>query len=227
MKEHLHPSLVRLYGGASGDDAFLYLDESYSVPDEYESGSFYILAAVKLSYGDLEGTRKTLRDISEKDYWHTTDELRTSEGQYRTVEMLKQLDSWGDKHLVSVEIPLQSGGALEQARGDCLRSLVEHIYGSARDNPPAGLIFEKRLRRVDDNRDRRLVRRLRQEGIFPREVGVAWVSPSDEQLLWAPDITCMAYRRQITHKGRNETGDYFETYLEPHSTIIYAAPQKK
>ncbi|MHC9549260.1 hypothetical protein ACQQ67_10375 [Corynebacterium diphtheriae] len=210
MKEHLHPSLVRLYGGASDDDAFLYLDESYSVPDEYESGSFYILAAVKLSYGDLEGTRKTLRDISEKDYWHTTDELRTSEGQYRTVEMLKQLDSWGDKHLVSVEIPLQSGGALEQARGDCLRALVEHIYGSARDN-----------------RDRCLVRRLRQEGIFPREVGVAWVSPSDEQLLWAPDITCMAYRRQITHKGRNETGDYFETYLEPHSTIIYAAPQKK
>ena len=115
MKEHLHPSLVRLYGGASDDDAFLYLDESYSVPDEYESGSFYILAAVKLSYGDLEGTRKTLRDISEKDHWHTTDELRTSEGKYRTVEMLKQLDSWGDKHLVSVEIPLQSGRDLEQA----------------------------------------------------------------------------------------------------------------
>ncbi|CAB0933926.1 hypothetical protein FRC0475_00189 [Corynebacterium diphtheriae] len=146
MKEHLHPSLVRLYGGASDDDAFLYLDESYSVPDEYESGSFYILAAVKLSYGDLEGTRKTLRDISEKDYWHTTDELRTSEGQYRTVEMLKQLDSWGDKHLVSVEIPLQSGGALEQARGDCLRSLVEHIYGSARDNPPAGAHLRKAIK---------------------------------------------------------------------------------
>ncbi|AEX43214.1 hypothetical protein CDHC01_0148 [Corynebacterium diphtheriae HC01] len=78
------------------------------------AGSFYILAAVKLSYGDLEGTRKTLRDISEKDYWHTTDELRTSEGQYRTVEMLKQLDSWGDKHLVSVELPLQSGEPLSR-----------------------------------------------------------------------------------------------------------------
>ncbi|CAB0532531.1 hypothetical protein FRC0360_00089 [Corynebacterium diphtheriae] len=45
MKEHLHPSLVRLYGGASDDDAFLYLDESYSVPDEYESGVLLYLGS--------------------------------------------------------------------------------------------------------------------------------------------------------------------------------------
>lgn len=227
MATYLHPSLFRLYSRAADDDTFLYLDESYSVPDEYEKGSFYILAAVKLSYGDLEGTRKALRDIAEKDHWHTTDELRTSDGKERTVEMLEQFDSWGDEHLISVEAPLQSGNDLEKARGDCLRALVKHVYGETRDDHPTGLIFEKRLRKIDDDRDRRLVKKLRQEGLFPREAGVAWVSPSDERLLWAPDITCMAYRRQITHKGRNETGDYFGTYLKQHSRIIHVDPLGK
>lgn len=227
MTKYLHPSLVRLYSNAADDDTFLYLDESYSVPDVYESGSFYILTAVQFSYGDLEGTRKTLRDIAEKDRWHTTDELRTSDGKERTVEMLEQLDSWGDEHLISVEVPLQAGGDLEEARGDCLRALVEHAYGETRSRHPKGLVFEQRLRKLDDDRDRRLVKRLRREGLLPREAGVAWVSPSDEHLLWTPDITCMAYRRQITHKGRNETGDYFGTYLERHSTIIRARPLGK
>lgn len=227
MAKSLHPSLARMYGPADDEDCFLYLDESYSVPDAYESGSFYILTAVQFSYRDLEGTRKTLRDIAEKDYWHTTNELRTSDGKERTVEMLEQFDSWGDEHLISVEIPLQPGNDLEEARGDCLRALVEYVYGETRRRHPRGLVFEQRLRKLDDDRDRRLIKRLRREELLPREVGAAWVSPSDECLLWAPDITCMAYRRQITHKGRNDTGDYFGTYLEQHSTIIHARPLSK
>lgn len=42
MANQMHPSLIRLYKNAAARDSFLYLDESYSVPDEYESGSFYI-----------------------------------------------------------------------------------------------------------------------------------------------------------------------------------------
>lgn len=227
MPKHLHPSLVRLYSNAADFDTFLYLDESYSVPDEYEDGSFYILTAVQVCYRDLQGTRKTFREIANKDFWHTTDELRSTDGKERTVEMLEQLASWGDEHFISVEIPIESSNDLEEARGDCVRALVEHVFGANRGTFPKGLIFEKRLRRIDDDRDRRLIKRLRVEGLLPREVGAAWVSPSEEILLWAPDITCMAYRRQITHTGRDETGDYFGSYLEQHSRIIRAHSRRK
>lgn len=227
MAAHLHPSLVRLYRDAADNDTFLYIDESYSIPDEYEKGSFYILSAVKLRYADLDGTRESLRAIADSDRWHTTEELRTSDGKKRTVEMLEQLHSWGDEHFISVEIPLPNGDDHEKGRGDCLRALVEHSYRGAKDDYPSGLIFEKRLKKSDDDRDRHLIKALRAEGLLPKEAGTAWVSPSDEQLLWAPDITCMSYRRQITHREKDETGKYFETYLEQQSTIIRATPRDK
>ncbi|OBA52573.1 hypothetical protein [Corynebacterium sp. EPI-003-04-2554_SCH2473622] len=222
MANQMHPSLIRLYKNAAARDSFLYLDESYSVPDEYESGSFYILTVVKLTFNDLTGTRRVLRDIAGKNHWHTTDELRTSEGKARTIEMLKQFNSWGDTHLISVEIPLHNSRDLERARGNCLRALLTHVYLKDDDEPPKGLIFEKRLRNKDDDRDRRLIKKLKNEKIVPRDIGTAWVSPADECLLWTPDITYMAYRRQITHKEINETGSYFNAYLEEFSTIIQA-----
>lgn len=227
MAANLDPSLVRLYRDAADDDTFLYIDESYSIPDEYERGSFYILSAVKLRHADLDATREILRTTADSDRWHTTEELRTFDGKKRTVEMLEQLHSWGDEHFISIEVPLPNENDHEQARGDCLRALVEHAYGKTQDTYPSGLIFEKRLKKIEDDRDRRLIKKLRKEGLLPQEAGTAWVSPSAERLLWAPDITCMIYRRQITHKGKDETGEYFETYLEKQSTIIRATPLDK
>lgn len=220
MTNQIHPSLVRLYKNAAAQDSFLYLDESYSVPDEYEAGSFYILTAVKLTFNDLPETRRILRDIAGKNYWHTTNELRTSEGKSRTVEMLQQFNSWGDTHLISVEIPLHNPRDLERARGNCLRSLLTHVYLNEDNDLPKGLIFEKRLTAKHDDRDRRLIKKLKNEKIVPADIGTAWVSPADECILWTPDITYMAYRRQITHKDINETGEYFNKYLEEFSTII-------
>lgn len=212
MSARLHPSLARMYASGDGvEDAFLYLDESYSIPDAYESGSFYILSAAQVKRADLAGTRSALQEIAGGGWWHTTDALRTSNGRETTEELLEQINAWADPFFISVATPLVQGGDPEDARRDCLRELMSYVHSSDSPTHPHGIVFEARHHQKENNRDRRLVKLLRTQDMLPGDTHVAWVSPGDECLLWLADLACMVYRRQLTH--RDATSRYFADYL--------------
>ncbi|MBC3185693.1 hypothetical protein H7347_03745 [Corynebacterium sp. zg-331] len=225
MSRLQHPSLVRMYGqGADDEDCFLYLDESYSIPDAYKDGAFYILSAAQVRHADLAGTRRELQKIVGGGWWHTTDALRSTQGRTKTKKLLEQINAWADPYFITIATPLDERFDSENARRDCLRALISYVYSPAVSTTPRGIVFEARHHQKENNRDRRLVRLLREEGIMPADVHVAWVSPAEECLLWLADLTCMAYRRQLTHQ--DDTSRYFATYLEAHVHVIEVPPSK-
>lgn len=223
MSRPLHPSLARAYKNAPDEAAFLYFDESYAVPDAFQSKSFYILTAAQLRFRDLDSTRATLRNIVGGQWWHTTEALRSAEGKDTTEELLRQMQEWADPYFVSVALPLTNAHDPENARRDCLRSLLSHVYRVPQENTlPTGLIFEARREHRDNDRDRNMLKRLRLDGVLPHSVTTAWVSPADECLLWLADLACMAYRRHLTHADK--TGSYFTKYMEKITELITIDP---
>ena len=209
MSRPLHPSLARLYRCAP-ESEFLYFDETYTSPsDPLHENSFYALTAVQFKASELDVIRADLRDIVDGDYFHSTEALRTYEGQRIFEEMLKYFSDNREPTFITCNINLAPGEDLEQARRRCLKTLIEKYVPEV----PLlrGLIFEARHERKDNNRDRSFLKYLRKEGLLNHEIGAAWVSPQDERLLWAPDAMCMAYRRTRTHSDL--TAHYFEKYL--------------
>lgn len=212
----LHPSLARIYGTANPQSEFLFIDESYTTPQEGLNSAFYLLTAVKFSYADLPGVRADLQDIACGDYWHTTEALQTKEGTQTFEEFLDYFRSEADPSFITCKTSLTTRYNTEDARQDCLRALLNLSVPSSEGL--AGVVFEKRNVARDNNRDRKFLKVLEQEGVIPQSLGRAWVSPIDELALWAPDIVGMAYRRQRTHS--DSTSKFFNRYLAATAKVI-------
>lgn len=205
MSTALHPSLARLYRCNSHDE-FLYFDETYTASeDPFHSQSFYALTAVQFRFDQLETIRADLEKIVGSRYFHSTEALESSSGKETFKNLVRYFAQHEDPSFITCNINLGHGDNLEDARRECLKKIVEKYAPGVPDLK--GLIFEARREHKDNNRDRSFLKHLRQEGLLNPQLGTAWVSPSDERLLWAPDVICMAYRRTLTHK--DETAQYF------------------
>lgn len=165
-------------------------------------------------------SEKTSRKSLEENYWHSAEAMQSSQGCQRFEEMLKYLANNKDASILTCKTPIQpskkqSGGGrkdvshVENARRDCIRELLAWAVHEV--NNLAGVVFERRATQQDNDRDRKMLKRLKKDGVIPQELIPTWVTPSQEQALWVPDIVCMAYRRTRTHTDR--TAQYFFEYL--------------
>lgn len=210
-----HPSLARIYG-QKGDFESLYFDETFTDPKEGLSRSFYLLCAVQIEHKNLHAIREELYEIAGGEYWHSTEALQTAEGKQRYVEMLEYCRDWKDPGIIACKIELEDGMPSEEARRDCIRALLSDAIPTI--DSLGGLIFEARQQSKDNDRDRRFIKKLREEKVVPQSINSAWVSPAEERILWLPDIIGMSFRRTITHA--DDTAEYFDNYLSGHVRVI-------
>ena len=105
------------------------------------------------------------------------------------------------------------GDDTEHARQQCLTTLIKNL-----DSNTSALVFEKRKTQKENHADQALVTNLRNQKLLSQSVRTVWVSPSEEKLLWLPDLVAMAYRRTITHT--DDTRLLFPQYLHQSTTII-------
>lgn len=210
-----HPALREMYGKLANHHTVIFLDESYREPvqqSEEEEG-YYIIAGSILKKDNLEGTRLQLQEIVGDNYFHTTKALQTANGTKTVQSLLQQCQEWNDNHILVINTQLTPGCNIEHARQQCLRRLIVDLKTDTR-----AIVFEKRQHSKENNSDEALIKTLRQAKALSDQTRTMWVSPSDEKLLWLPDLVAMAYRRTITHT--NETSLLFPQYLQQSTTII-------
>ena len=231
MDKNLHPSLVRVY--ACQEDAHIaYFDETYTGVND-AGRSFYAVTASIYRKEELEDLRTDLIDIVDnffnkaRPYWHTTEAIKTKEGQERYEELLDYLSCHSDVSFITCQTSIKPKtdnqesskkitGPEENARRECFKKLFGQFLNQTENLQ--GLVFEKRKRHEDNDRDRSFFNTLKKDGYVP-DLSRAWVSPYDEVALWVPDIVGMAYRHKLIMPSA-PLGSHFDNYLSS-STYVH------
>lgn len=213
--------LQTAYRNLNSSHFVLFVDETFNNPKEDFELSFYMVCGVLIPQDVLDGTRDDIRGIVGENYWHTTDALQTEKGREKATELLAYCDRMGDRHIFSHKMNLtdstkENNDIMSQAREACLTSLFQFTQSVQQDMRL--IVMEKRQNLRDDDADRSVVKKLRSSGTLSRHTSVYHASPTQEQLLWLPDLSAMALRRSVTH--RDETSRYFDQFLKKHSVTI-------
>lgn len=141
-------------------------------------------------------------------YWHTTEALQSASGAAQVCELLDYLgDPAGTETcFVAHEHPVEPDDSYgERARAACLTTLLHHLNRVLDDNVEL-FVLERRLTARMTHLDAATKNRAIQQDLISSRTRLFQTSPSDEHLLWIPDLVCSAYRQRIT--GRR--GDLFE-----------------
>ena len=195
-------SVVETHYERVGQQPVAFIDETYSA--QQGQLNFYVMGAVVVSAKDRDGLRSDLDERVESGYWHTTDVLRSDEGQDQALDLLQCLDEVHEAcviiHRTDVD-PDDTDG--EEARQECLGLLLEslfHATGGTHD--PVGLmIMEERRTARQNNNDRRTRAQLIQDKRIDPTAQLLHVSPGTDNLLWLPDLVCSAYRQRLLGRG--------------------------
>lgn len=207
--------LKQLYGQCSPGQEILFFDETYTLPEENLPENFYALIATKFEYSSLESVRNDLLEIVGKNFFHSTEALKNSEGRECFEKLVQYFSNRRADSVITCKTSLQDEYPSESARRDCIRDIL--TFYLPKKSAVRGLVFESRnnlnLGMKMDARDQHFLKKLREEDIIPsiEELGTVWASPTNETLLWAPDIIGMAFRRTLTHT--DQTANYFFDYL--------------
>lgn len=231
MDRNLHPSLVRVY--ACPDEAYIaYFDETYTGVNE-KGRSFYAVTVSIYRKEELEDLRADLIDIVDnlfnkgRPYWHTTEAIKTEEGKAKYEELLDYLSGNRDVSFITCQTSIRPrsdkqesskkiAGPEENARRECFKELFGQFLNETANLQ--GLVFERRKRHEDNDRDKSFFNALKRGGHVP-DLSRAWVSPYDEVALWIPDIVGMAYRHRLVMPS-DPLGSHFDGYLAD-STRVY------
>jgi len=200
----ISPVVANLYR-QMGSAPIGYIDETYSV-DPHHGLQFYVMVAVVVKADQRDLLRDEIRKIAGTHFWHTTDQIRDRQGYLRTRELLTYLgDPEGQEICVVSHVEAIEPGDIdgEEARARCFTGLIGYL---ASDKCPAGpisaLLLERRRERTQANRDADTRAKAIANGLAPPKLRLLQVTPSDENLLWLPDLVCSAYRQHI---ARNDT----------------------
>lgn len=214
-----------LYARTPGPVVFV--DESFRPPgNSYGERPFYTMSGVTIPKESLEIVRKELERIVDADYWHTTEAYAGKLGPVeelrpRILELNNYLAQTVDFSIVTVQTEVRIGGdGMAKAREECITTLARAATKSDRENPPRLMVFERvnEDHSPDANRqDQEVVARLRKAGLLDRQVTVEAVSPRDEHLLWAADLSSWSFYHQM---ARAE-GAWFQP-LAPVTTVLHA-----
>ena len=182
----------------NGQRPVAYLDETYRV--ERGGPIYYVMTAAVIQSDQRDIVRYDIQEIVGSTYWHTTEALQDAQGTALACDLLDYLgDPAGTEacfiaHEHQVQ-PTDPHG--EHARSACLSSLLCHL-----NRPLNGgielFILEKRLTARMTNQDARTKNHAITDGLISPGSRLFQTSPSDENLLWIPDLVCSAYRQQIT-----------------------------
>jgi hypothetical protein len=189
-----------------------FLDETFQLDDSNASRTeFYMLSAVVVHRDDLAGLRSGLRKVVGGTYWHTSDELKTPEGRTRAREVAEFLgDPQGNEvGIVAIKTPVAEGAG-DAARAACFRHVGEQLCaggGLLGDGGVHLMILEQRRTQRNRSYDTSIVKDLRRDGVVCRRCHMIQVSPSDEHLLWLPDLVSSAVRRH--HLGQKGDVDLY------------------
>lgn len=184
----------------NGSGPVAYLDETFQV--ETSGPTYYVMTAAVVEADQCDIVRAGIRQIVGSTYWHTTEALQSQEGRIMTRELLDYLGDPSGTEVCFVAherqvAPNDTHG--EQARAACMTSLLAHLSSPS---SPAGqvelFVLEKRLTNRMANMDARTKNEALRAGLISPRTRLFQTSPSDEQLLWIPDLVCSAYRHQIT-----------------------------
>lgn len=213
-----HPALKNLYTHLGDNQVVAYLDETFDdeVHRSDDSISFYTISAVVYRGKDIAVAREDLKDIVSGRYWHSTDAIQTDGGRSAFVEALKYFGKNGDVSLFVTQAPLPDSKENQrlEARTSCLQNLVSQLADGV--TGLRAVVMEKSNKKAHDSRDQRDLKALQSSGRIPSHLQFLHVSPSEEQLLWAPDMVAMAYRRTLTHTDKSSR--WFE-HIKDHSHV--------
>lgn len=194
-----------------------YLDETYNVSEKHKE-LYYVVAAVIVSPEERDILRAGIENIAEDNYWHTTESRRTHQGQQKIKEMLEYLADGQEKVILSVHAKLQPGDKDgEKTRAKTLTLLLQELY----NNHGVELcVLEKRRQNTEQRTDAHTKTTAVNKRIIPQSAFMIQETPSNEHLLWLPDLVASAYRQKLIGRSSQE----FE--LIKHMTkIIEANPQ--
>jgi hypothetical protein len=180
--------------------AVAFLDETYSVEPNLKQ-RFYAMTAVVVQLGEIEGLRRGLVARVPSGYWHTSDALQSSGGRTDTEHLVDYLaDPLGSEACVlAVRVGVETDDATgEDARRECIVRLMTELSSPQSPEGQVGLFMLER-RRVATQRNLDAATRARAvaEGLLDARVRLLQVSPSDEPLLWLPDLVCSAWRLEF------------------------------
>ncbi|MDO5668852.1 MAG: hypothetical protein Q4G50_02490 [Corynebacterium sp.] len=225
MQHRQNPVLSKLYSHLGEEQVVAYLDETFDSTrpsdDEKrgEAPGFYTMRAAIYRGREITDVREDLRGIVGSSHWHSTDAVQTPEGREIFTRLLDYFHDHDDVSLLVTQVPLESTHENQrlEARSNCLRHLVSQLSDGVKDL--RAVIFERSNKGANDNRDRRDFKELRASKRIPTYIQHLHASPSDENLLWAPDIVAFAYRRGLTH--RDDSSQWFDRISEhSHVTVL-------
>lgn len=176
------------------------LDETYSVEPGL-ARRFYAMTAVVVQLGEVEGLRRGLVARVPSGYWHTSEALRTASGRVDAERLVGYLaDPTGSEACVlAVRVPVERDDATgEGPRRACLVRLARELSSGQSPEGQVGLfILERRRVATQRNLDAAIRATAVADGILDPRVRLLQVSPSDEPLLWLPDLVCSAWRLEL------------------------------
>lgn len=185
-----------------------FLDETFQLDDSNASRTeFYMLSAVVVHRDDLGGLRSGLRKVVGGSFWHTSEELKTPEGRARALEVAEFLaDPEGNEvGIVAIKTPVAEGAG-DAARAACFQQVGKQLCGGGGLLADGGvhlMILEQRRMQRNRSYDTSIVKDLRKGGALCRQCHMIQASPSDEHLLWLPDLVSSAVR----HHHLGQKGD--------------------
>jgi hypothetical protein len=192
-------AVVRALAQATGR-AIALLGETYNV-EPGPKGLYYAMTAVVVQLGEVERLRNGLVARVPSGYWHTTDALQSVSGRADAKRLVDYLaDPTGSEAcVVAIRVPVERDDvAGEAARRACLIRLMSELSSGHSPEGQVGLfILERRRAATQRNLDAAIRATAVADGILDPRARLLQVSPSDEPLLWLPDLVCSAWRREL------------------------------
>lgn len=198
----------------AGQKDIAYIDESYLAPNTHhaQSGTFYLMTACVLPANVVDPIRADLDSIIEAGYWHTTDAQRDLQLRPKVQELCDYIADGEDDEriIVTVQSPIDPADTdSEAARARCFEELLVAL---AELSPTVGLaIYEERRFQRQRATDERTIKQSRKRSPAARALPTYAASPSDEHLLWLPDVVSFAlYQRH----GQTRWSHYATPFIE-------------
>ncbi|MGL5928848.1 MAG: hypothetical protein ACRCY8_07935 [Dermatophilaceae bacterium] len=190
--------VVQQHYQRNGEGPVAFVDETYSAQPGH--ANFYVMSAVVVRAKERDGLREDLDNLVEEGYWHTSEALRTADGQDRTLRLLGCLDETYEACVIIHKTTVHTGDTDgESARQECLGRLLEALFraDSGTHDPVRLVVMEERRERRQNNNDRRTRAQLISSGRIDGTLRLLSVSPGADHLLWLPDLVCSAYRQKL------------------------------
>ncbi|GAA1095717.1 hypothetical protein [Tsukamurella spumae] len=199
------------YRSTTGPVAFL--DESYQLDPSEPEGLYYIMTATVVARNVMDRLRTDLDRTAGHRLWHTTEALlQGSAGHKATLAMLRVVAATPNvTFLVHHQkvTPDATGGWNDggQAREECFRGLAARLSRQVLPTTPDPvnlMVLDKRKYQNQQRFDEQIVKRIRATKIGHRNLQLVQAQPSEEPLLYLPDLVAAAYRRgAITHTNNH------------------------